>query len=226
MVKVLDSGTPEQTLRRATRELQAFASVPSPHLVSLYDAGQDGHRLFYSMEYLPLGSLANPRVALDEGRIVRAVACAARAADALHDHGIAHRDIQPINILLTDEGGKLADLGFAQVFEPDYKVTGVGNIGAVEFMDPALVQGATATRSSDIWSLGATLHRAAAGVGLYGTSDGIDPLLMIRKVISSGPELAAGLSSELRRIIERCTHTSAAERYRTAGELAEDLERL
>ena len=57
-VKVLSGPTSEDVFRRATRELSAFASVQSPCLVALYDAGQQGESFYYAMEYLPDGSLA------------------------------------------------------------------------------------------------------------------------------------------------------------------------
>ncbi len=225
MVKVLDSGTPEETFRRATRELRAFAAVESPYLVALYDAGQEGHRLFYSMEYLPLGSLADPQVELDPGRIVRAVACAARAAHALHEHGIAHRDIQPVNVLLTEDGGKLADLGLAQVFVPDYTVTGFGNIGAVEYMDPIVVEGAPSSRASDIWALGTTLHRTIVGVGVFGALPPDNPLAAIRKVLSSQPEISPDLTPAVREVVETCLQPDPLDRYATAEETADALDR-
>ena len=57
-VKVLSGSNSQDTFRRATRELAAFAAVRSPYLVTLYDAGQQGDEVYYSMEYLPAGSLA------------------------------------------------------------------------------------------------------------------------------------------------------------------------
>ena len=226
MVKVLDGATPEETFRRATRELRAFAAVESPHLVALHDAGQDGRRLFYSMEHLPLGSLANPQVDLDPGRIVRALAGAARAAHALHDHGIAHRDIQPVNVLLTDDAGKLADLGLAQVFAPDDTVTGFGNIGAVEYMDPAVVHGDQPSRASDIWSLGTTLHRAVAGVGVFGVLPANEPLVAIRKVLSSQPRISDDLDPAVRDVVETCLRSDPLDRFATAEEVAGALDAI
>ena len=57
-VKVLSGESTTDTFRRATREMQAFAAVRSPYLVTLYDAGQHDGVFYYSMEYLPGGSLA------------------------------------------------------------------------------------------------------------------------------------------------------------------------
>ena len=59
-VKVLGGESTADTFRRATREMKAFASVRSPYLVTLFDAGQHDGIFYYSMEYLPEGSLAEP----------------------------------------------------------------------------------------------------------------------------------------------------------------------
>jgi serine/threonine protein kinase len=225
-VKVLHGPSPEDAFRRATRELKAFASVECPELVTLYDAGQDGQRIYYSMEYLPLGSLADPAIALTRERVIRAVASCARAAHALHEHGIAHRDIQPANVLLTEAGGKLADLGLAQELTFMPTVTGLGHIGSVEYLDPAILRGERPSRSSDIWSLGVTLHRGLTGVGVYGELPDRDPLLAIRKVISSRPELAGSLRPAERVVIERATRPDPAERYQTAAEVANALDSI
>jgi serine/threonine protein kinase len=223
LLKVFDSGVPADTLRRGTRELRAFASVQSAHLVTLHDAGQDGHRLFYSMEYLPLGSLARPRCEIFRERVVRAVIGASRAAHDLHEHGMAHRDIQPANVMLTEDGGKLADLGLAQVLVPDHTATGFGNLGVVEYIDPGVLQGGDPSRASDIWSLGTTLHRAIAGVGVFGELPADQPLAAIRKVLSADVLLLVDPDDPLRSVIERCLRM-ATPGFPTAADLADALE--
>jgi len=113
-VKVLSGETTEATFRRATRELKAFAAVRSPYLVALYDAGQQAGVFYYSMEYLPDGSLAEPARQLDRGDVITAVAHAARAAHALHEVGVVHGDVKPRNVLVHDGGAKLSDLGLSR----------------------------------------------------------------------------------------------------------------
>jgi eukaryotic-like serine/threonine-protein kinase len=225
-VKVMAGQTQDDAFRRATRELRLFAQVKSPHLVTLYDAGQEGGRFYYAMEYLPLGSLAAPARPLDRAHTLRAVADACRAAHVLHEAGIAHRSIKPANILLTEEGGKLSDLGLAQVLQPGMTVTGMGPIGSVEYLDPAILAGERAGRSSDLWSIGVTLHRAITGEGVYGELPENEPLVAIRKVLSSDPVLSDRLSDEERALIEACLAPDAADRPATALEVAERIDAL
>lgn len=225
-VKVMAGNTSEDSFRRATKELQAFAAVRSPYLVTLYDAGQEGGTFYYAMEYFPLGSLAAPAKPIDKPTILGAVADAARAAHALHEAGVAHRDIKPANVMLHEGGGKLSDLGLARLLNPGQSVTGMGPIGSIEFMDPAVLRGERGSRSADIWSLGATLHRALTGQGLYGELPDGDPLLAMRRVLNDSPTIDGSLQPDERQLVEDCLLTDPARRPKTADELARRIDGL
>lgn len=225
-VKVLSGPTTEDTFRRATRELKLFASVRSPYLVALFDAGQEDGTFYYAMAYHPLGSLAAPARPLERAEVLRAVAHAARAADALHEAGVVHRDIKPANILLHDDGAHLSDLGLAQILNPGQTTTGVGSVTAVEYLDPAIVRGEPATRATDIYALGATLHRAASGVGIHGDLPDRDPLLALRRVLSQPPAIAPALDPAVAQIVSSCIDPDPARRPPTALVVAEAIDAL
>ena len=225
-VKVLAGRTTEDAFRRATKELRLFAAVQSPYLVTLYDAGQEDETFYYSMEYFPLGSLAVPARPMSRPDVLRAVANAARAAHALHEAGIVHRDIKPANIMVHERGAKLSDLGLAQLVAPGLTVTGMGPIGSVEFMDPGIMRGARASRASDIWSLGVTLHRALTGRGLYGELADDEPLLAMRKVLSNTPTVDPSLPPDAQELIMACLAPDPAKRPATALIVAEGIEAL
>lgn len=223
VVKVV-GGTGEDAFRRATRELKAFARVRSPFLVTLYDAGQQGGVFYYSMEYIPGGPLSDPAEQPTRRHVMRAVACAARAAQALHEEGIVHRDISPGNVLLTEDGGKLADLGLSQVLTPGATVTGMGGLASAEFTDPAILQGDKPSPAGDVWSLAATLHWSLTGEGLYGPLPATDPLLTLRKIYSTPPSLNPDLPEDLTNLLTTCL--SPPQTRPTAHTLANDLYRL
>jgi eukaryotic-like serine/threonine-protein kinase len=225
-VKVLSGPTTDDAFRRATRELKLFASVKSPYLVTLYDAGQDGGRFFYSMQYFPLGSLGAPARPLSQDEIVRAVAHASLAAHALHETGVVHRGIKPQNILLHDDGAKLSDLGLAQVLTPGMSVTGIGPVGSLEYVDPAILRGESASRASDIWSLGVTLHRALTGAGIYGDLPFGDVGLAVRRVLTTEPELSAALSPAQAEVIRSCWAPDPVDRPASGEDLAKRLDAL
>ncbi|WP_162891272.1 serine/threonine-protein kinase [Aeromicrobium sp. A1-2] len=223
-VKILFGANNEENLRRATRELRAFASASSPFLVNLLDAGRQDDMFFYAMEHCALGSLRHPERALGRAEILRGVAQAARGAHALHEAGLVHRSISPANILLHSAGARLSDLGLVQTLQPTETMTGLGPVDAVEFMEPTLLSGGLATASTDIWSLAASLHWALAGVGIYGSMPGNDPLLAVRKVLTSHPVISDDVTGSEAELIAACLDPSADRRPASAQVLADALE--
>lgn len=225
-VKVLSGTSSGDTFRRAMRELAAFAAVTSPYLVTLYDAGQQGNDLYYSMEYLADGSLAEPAEPLQRHTALTAVAHAARAAHSLHEAGMAHNDIKPGNVLLRGDGAKLADLGLSRLLTPGMTITGLGSTASVEYIDPALIHGGAPSRASDIFALGATLHRALTGEGLYGVLPTDNALVALRRVLSRPAVISAGLGPAAREVVASAISEDLATRPTTALKLAERIEAL
>jgi len=225
VVKVSRGLASDDAFRRATRELRHFALVRSPKLVTVFDAGRQAETFYYAMEYMPLGSLSRPARPLDRREILRAVADAAEAADALHEAGIAHRDIKPANILLHEDGGKLSDLGLSQLLSPGLVMTGFGAIG-LEFTDPAILLGGEASRATDIWALGAVLHRVLTGLSLYGELPTGEPLFVVRAILASAPEPSDSLSAEEAALVRACISTTPADRPATAAEVASRIRAL
>ncbi|HEX4830897.1 MAG TPA: serine/threonine-protein kinase [Trebonia sp.] len=224
-VKVFAGTSTADIFRRATRELKAFAAVRSPHIVTLYDAGRHDGVIYYSMEYLPGGSLANPAGPVMAPQAVRAVRDAALGVSALHAVGLAHRDIKPGNILLGDGIAKLSDLGLAHVMMPGVSLTGMGPVASIEYTDPELLQGAPASEATDLWSLGVTLHRVLSGRGVYGadlpTDDG---LLALRKALMADPQISADLPPAAATLVRACL--GPAEDRPSAEEFARQLDAI
>jgi serine/threonine protein kinase len=225
VVKVIEGPTSDDAFRRATRELRHFALVRSDKLVNLYDAGRYDASFYYAMEHVPLGSLEKPTRELSNGHLVRAVADAASAAHALHESGIAHRDIKPANVLLREDGGCLSDLGLSQLLSPGIVFTGLGSIG-IEYTDPAILVGSESSRASDIWSLGATLHFALTGVGVYGEVQTREPLLLVRTILAAAPTLSPGLDAEHAALVRDCIDPDVRRRPATAQDVADRISAL
>lgn len=225
--------TGQEAFHRAVRDLRAIAAVRSPYLAAMYDAGLQAGTFYYAMEYVPGGSLRNPAIAMDQHAEYVALAHAARAAQAVHDAGLVHRDVRPGNVMLAGDqngpaatlaSGKLADFGLMEVLAPGMAVPGSGDTRTLEFGDPAVANGEEATPATDVWSLGATLHWAATGTGLYGELPD-DPLEALRTVLRKPPEISAGLPDEVADLIRACTAEDPATRP-AAAEVADRLDAL
>jgi serine/threonine protein kinase len=227
-LKVFGDRVSETAYERGVRELRAFAAVRSPYLVAVYDAVLED-TFAYAMRYFPLGSLAAPARPLGRADVHRALEHAARAAHALHEAGVAHSDIKPANMLLTEEdgriGGRLSDLGLARYLAPGTTLTSMGRASSIEYLDPDVIGGARPSRRTEIWALGATIHRALAGTGLYGELPDAQPLLAIRKVLGSQPHVDPSLRPDEAELVHQCL---AADQHRlpTAEAVAERLAAL
>jgi serine/threonine protein kinase len=227
-VKVFGTGTRVNatTFRRAVGELKAFGLVASPYLVRLFDAGQERGVFYYSMEYLPDGSLAAEDGDRTRTQSLRAVEHAARAAHDLHEAGMVHRDIKPGNVLLHEGGGRLSDLGLAQVLAPGLTVTSFGGAESLAYLDPAVLRGARPSRASDIWALGVTLHMALTGEGVFPDFPDRDVLLAMRALSSKSPVLSPRLTPDEQVLIASCLAAEPSARPRTALEVAERIAEL
>lgn len=227
LLKVVEIELAPRQLHRAAEELRILAAVASPYLVTLYDAGQDGSRLFYSMEHPSRGTLDEPAQPLSRDEKLMAVADAARGAHALHEAGIAHRNIRPSCILLYDAGAKLADLGMAKRLSAETSVSQMPDVSDIEFLDPGLITGQLPSRASDIWSLGATLHWSlSGGQRLHPRSADLDPFAAMRRLLTEPPLISPDLPAPVASLISRTLAPDPAERPRTAEELASEIATL
>lgn len=236
-VKTLAQQATDQDFARMANELRVYAAVESPHLAPIHDAGHHNGRLFYATTYFADGSLGAPARPMGHAEVITAVADAALGAHALHEAGIAHRDIKPDNVMISrvdsGPGGEagagpmvramLGDLGLAQVINPGQTVTGIGPVGTIEYLAPEQVQGEKASRASDIWALGVTLHRSLTGRGVY-QSLPVDSLVeALRHVVTARPSLDESLPAVVGTIIDRCLVEDPAGRFQTAAALADEL---
>jgi eukaryotic-like serine/threonine-protein kinase len=227
-VKVFTERVSEPAFDRAVRELRAVAVVRSQHVVRVFDAVL-GENFAYAMEHLPLGSLAGQAHAPARAEVLTALEHAARGAHALHEAGIVHGGIHPGNVLLAEEvngtvGGRLAEPDLTRVLMPGAVVPGAGRGGVLEFRDPDLLAGASPSRRTEVWALGATIHRVLSGVGLYGELPG-HPLGAIRELHSTSPQVRPGLGPEEAELVRDCIADGPG-RLRTAAEVADRLAAL
>jgi serine/threonine protein kinase len=103
-------------------------------------------------------------------------------------------------------------------------VPGAGRGGVLEFRDPDLLGGARPSRRTEVWALGATIHRVLSGVGLYGELPG-HPLGAIRELHSTRPQVGPGLEPDEAALVRDCI-ADGPDRLRTAAEVADRLAAL
>jgi WD40 repeat protein/serine/threonine protein kinase len=159
----------------------------------------------------------------------RLIAEAAEALDHAHNRGILHRDVKPANLLL-DETGKLwvADFGLAQLGgHSDLTLTG-DLVGTLRYMSPeqALGKRAAVDVRADVYSLGATLFELVTLEPVYSDADREQ---LLAKIALDEPRAARQINphvpTDLETIAGKALQRDPADRYLTAGDLADDLRR-
>ncbi|GAC1339802.1 MAG: hypothetical protein NVSMB29_07770 [Candidatus Dormibacteria bacterium] len=227
-VKLLARPATEEEFATALGELTTYASIGSPYLTQLIEAGrqQDG-TVYYAMEYAPGGSLALPPRSSGPSAIVRALTSAAWGAHALHEGGLAHRAIKPSNVLLFESGARLADPDLQHLLAPGQTISGRGSAELVQYLAPEVIRGEPVSRATDLWALGVTLHVALTGEGIYVFEPEAGPMSALRAVMAGArPELSPALPEGLSRVIEACLELDPEARPDSAEALADRLDAL
>src|SRR5437899_10495012 len=222
-----------ETLVRFRREAEAAASLDHPNILPIYEVGESDDGLpFFSMKLATGGSLLESHIALykDPRRSVALMAKVCRAVQCAHAQGILHRDLKPGNILLDGHGEPLvSDFGLAKWLEPMGDLTRTPSIfGTPGYIAPEQVNGSASklTPAADIYGLGAILFHLLSGRPPF---IGEHALKVIQQATEKpAPKLrslAPALDRDLETICAKCLEREPQARYRSAGELAEDLER-
>jgi serine/threonine-protein kinase len=168
-VKVLPAAMAREPgfVARFTREMDAMRSVQGPHIVELYDGGEDNGTWYYAMEFVD-GETLTERLVREKRipwrEVIDLGVQICKALKAAHNAGVIHRDLKPSNLLLGKDGTvKLTDFGVAQVFAGGKLTATGGVIGTVEYMSPEQAQGKRATKQSDVYALGAVIYAMLTG---------------------------------------------------------------
>ena len=194
-------------------EAKAMAKLNHPNLIGVYDFGEADGMLFIIMEYVPGQSLYHSAhgQAVDPQEVIRLVTGICNGLAHAHDHGIIHRDIKPANVLLDlNAQPKIGDFGLAR---PQDRKDEAGEeiFGTPHYTAPEVVGAPQKVDTrADLFSVGVVLHEL-----LTGKLPADDPR-PASTIIRCDPRFDA--------IIRRATHPSPEMRYRSASEIAAELQ--
>ena len=215
----------EQRLFR--RERQLLAALDHPHIARLIDGGVTAGGIPYLIiEYVDGVPITEHAAAqrLDVRARLELFVVVCRAVAAAHRALIVHRDIKPSNILVTAQGSvKLLDFGIAKLLEEEGDQLTAG-VFTPEYAAPEQLASAAVTTATDVYALGILLHEL-----LLGTRPAKHPLRRpsLQAVAGQrrGADNANALRGDLDTILLKCLAEEAAQRYASAGALADDVER-
>lgn len=230
-VKVLRAAAGDQQARmRFERECHALGAVSGhPSIVAVHEGGftPDG-RAYLVMEFCPRGSLRDQieeRGPLDASAVTDIGTKIGKALGVAHDAGVLHRDVKPANILVTAYGEPaLADFGIARVDGGEQTATGLVT-ASLAHAAPEVLQGASPSAASDLYSLGSTMYELFAGRPAHFRPEDESPWALMNRVISEPmPDPAqAGIPEPLASTIRKATAQRPEHRFATAADFVAAL---
>ena len=234
-VKVLPPhpGRSSQFVERFRLEARTIARLQHPHILPLYDYGDDDEVLYLVMAYVDGGSLSDlirrePLSLAEAGRRFEQVA---GALDYAHRQNVIHRDIKPDNILLDREGhALLADFGIAKMVQDvgGSTLTGTGGlVGTPAYMSPEQAQGLPVDNRTDIYSLGVVVYEMLTGKQPFEAETPMQVVFQhITAPIPSLSQLSGAFPPELDQVMARALAKDPAQRYPSARRFYEDFSRV
>jgi len=229
-IKILryDFANEEELRRRFQREALSATSLTHPHIVNIYDVGEDEDIHYIVMEYVKGKTLKEyilQNAPVSPTKSVLFMKQLTSAISTAHNNHIIHRDIKPQNILLDEEENvKVTDFGIAMALSATSYTQTNSVLGTVHYLSPEQARGGTATKQSDIYALGIVLFELLTGQLPFSGESAVSIALKhlqtetpsIRKIIPSIPQ-------SIENVVFKATAKDPKDRYLTAEEMADDL---
>ena len=230
---------------RLLREARLASQLNHPHICTIHEVGESDPStgstgslqagsgqagVYIAMELVEGQSLSATLAggALPTEQVLRFGSQIADALAHAHAHGVIHRDLKSLNVIITPEGrAKVLDFGLAKRLDDQNtdeitrlrtSLTEPGMVvGTLGYMAPEQLRGEAADARSDIWALGVMLYEMAAGARPFQGRSGADISSAILK--EAPPPLPVSVPAEVGATITHCLEKAPGRRYQQAGEV-------
>jgi YVTN family beta-propeller protein len=220
----------ERFRERFLRESRIAASLDHPHVVPIYQAGEEGGLLYLAMRFVEgydLAALLAREGALEPRRCLELLSQVAEALDAAHHQGLVHRDVKPSNVLIAEAAGRehcyLGDFGLTKRTGSLSGVSVAGDVvGTLEYVAPEQITGEPLDERADVYSLGCVLYECLTGQSPFPRATDVALLWAhVHEEPAPPSKVRPGLPRELDSVLARALAKEPGRRYRSASELVQ-----
>jgi DNA helicase II / ATP-dependent DNA helicase PcrA len=229
--------------RRFFQEARAASALSHPHILTIYEVGEDEGMPYIAMEYIE-GETLRQKIRNNGLQLKQTLDIAIQICSGLaraHELGIIHRDLKPENLMLNRDGyAKILDFGLAKLVaereralvadsEQKTLIRGIQTesgtlMGTVNYMAPEQLLGQRVDRRCDVFSFGVVLCEMLTGTAPFVHENRIDTM---HAILHRDPRFADGgqpeLPFELQRVLAKALAKTPKDRYQTVAEFAAEL---
>jgi DNA-binding NarL/FixJ family response regulator len=214
---------------RFERECRLAATLDHPHVVQIFQAGEESGLLYLSMRYVDgvdLRGLLDEQHRLEPAGAAGVAIQIAGALEEAHRHGLVHRDVKPGNVLTSTRSGELraflTDFGITRRAEEEPLTrTGVA-LGSVDYMAPEQAHGGEVDARTDIYSLGCVLYEMITGRVVFERDGDLEK--MWAHVHDRPPRLPErGMPAGLQTVLDRALAKDPRDRQQSAAEFSDEI---
>ncbi|KKB42313.1 Stk1 family PASTA domain-containing Ser/Thr kinase [Bacillus thermotolerans] len=225
----LDFVNEEEFLRRFQREAHSATSLVHPHIVGIYDVGEDEGIHYMVMEYIEgmtLKQYIQQNAPIPVEKTIDIMKQLASALAFAHYHSIIHRDIKPQNILIDrEENVKITDFGIAMALSATSITQTNAVLGSVHYISPEQARGGTTTKKSDIYALGIVMFEMLTGqLPFSGESAVSIALKHLQEETPSVRRWNSSIPQSVENVVLRATAKDPFHRYDSLSEMERDLD--
>lgn len=231
-VKILSqAATGPEFVERFLNEARIQAGLQHNNIATLYDFLEYNGQPCIIMEYIEGQTLTDcirSWGCLPLPDALRYFQSIVEAIDYVHSRGIVHRDIKSNNVKITPLGQvKLLDFGIAKSGASPALTLAGGFIGTLQYLSPEQIMGGSADARSDIWALGVLLYEMTTSHLPFDATTLGDLCQKITKANYISPSVMnQNVPKEVQNIISRCLKKNPADRYQSARDLLQDVNRV
>ena len=231
--------------RRFFQEARAASALNHPHILTVYEVGEDEGKPYIAMEYVE-GETLRQKIRARSLQVKQTLDIAIQIADGLakaHDAGIIHRDLKPENLMISRDGyAKILDFGLAKLVAQRERALAADSaqktllrvetesgalMGTVNYMSPEQLLGQRVDHRCDVFSFAVVLCEMITGAAPFVHENRIDTM---HAILHRDPRLPDGshpdVPTDLQRILIKGLAKNPKERYQTVVEFASELRAL